>query len=143
MASIRRGFYLVFKKLIYLFIHLWPMAVAVHVPSCAVGHSFQKIFLFWWLLCCDRALATWASAVTALGSVVMAHGLNCSGSVDFLDQGLKPCPLHWQADFATTDHQELQGQILAILKPILKAVDNQNLFSLSPSLSVCGYTSTR
>ena len=35
-----------------------------------------------------------------MGSVVVAHGLSCSSaSVIFLDQGLNPCPQHWQVDF--------------------------------------------
>ena len=46
----------------------------------------------------------WASVVVArglqsAGSVVVAHGLSCSTACGiFLDQGLDPCPLHWQAD---------------------------------------------
>ena len=33
------------------------------------------------------------------GSVVVAHGLSCSAACGiFPDQGLNPCPLHWQAD---------------------------------------------
>ena len=32
------------------------------------------------------------------GSVVMAHGLSCSAACGiFLDQGLNPSPLHWEA----------------------------------------------
>ena len=34
-----------------------------------------------------------------VGSVVVAHGLGCSEAYGiFPDQGLNPCPLHWQAD---------------------------------------------
>ena len=34
-----------------------------------------------------------------VGSVVVAHGLSCSAARGiFPDQGLNPCPLHWQAD---------------------------------------------
>ena len=33
----------------------------------------------------------------------MAHGLSCSAACwIFLDQGLNPCPLHWQADSLST-----------------------------------------
>ena len=33
------------------------------------------------------------------GSVVVVQGLSCSKAcVIFLDQGLNPCPLHWQMD---------------------------------------------
>ena len=34
------------------------------------------------------------------------HGLSCpSARGIFLDQGLNPCPLHWQADSQPLDHQ--------------------------------------
>ena len=36
----------------------------------------------------------------------MAHGLRCSVACGiFPDQGLKPCPLHWQADSQPLHHQ--------------------------------------
>ena len=36
----------------------------------------------------------------------MAHGLSCSTSCGiFLDQGLNPCPLHWQVDSQPLRHQ--------------------------------------
>ena len=41
--------------------------------------------------------STWA--LEPAGSVVVAHGLSFSAACGiFLDQGLNPCPLHWQAD---------------------------------------------
>ena len=40
-----------------------------------------------------------ARAPGVRASVVAAHGLSCSVACRiFLDQGLNPCPLHWQAD---------------------------------------------
>ena len=34
-----------------------------------------------------------------MASLVVAHGLSCSAARGiFPDQGLNPCPLHWQAD---------------------------------------------
>ena len=46
-----------------------------------------------------RALGTWASAA-------VAHGLSCSTACGILpDQGLNPCPLHWQADSQPLRHQ--------------------------------------
>ena len=40
------------------------------------------------------------------GSAVVAHGLRCSVSCGiFLDQGLNPCLLHWQADSYPLFHQ--------------------------------------
>ena len=57
------------------------------------------------------ALAVQASVSVACSLLVAAQGLGSPGSVDvahrlscplacgiFLDQGLNPCPLHWQAD---------------------------------------------
>ena len=50
--------------------------------------------------CCRaRALGTWAS-------VVVARGLSCSTACGiFPDQGLNPCPLHWQVDSYPLCHQ--------------------------------------
>ena len=40
------------------------------------------------------------------GSVVVAHGPSCSAARGILpDQGLNPCPLHWQADSQPLRHQ--------------------------------------
>ena len=40
------------------------------------------------------------------GSVVVAHGASCSVACGiFPDQGLNPCPLHWQADSQPLHHQ--------------------------------------
>ena len=40
------------------------------------------------------------------GSVIVAHGLSCCMSCGiFLDQGLNPCPLHWQVDSQSLNHQ--------------------------------------
>ena len=41
-----------------------------------------------------------------MGSVVVAHGPSCSAACGiFPDQGLNPCPLHWQADSQPLRHQ--------------------------------------
>ena len=39
------------------------------------------------------------------GSVVVVHEISCSSVYGiFLDQGLNPCPLHWQADSLPLSH---------------------------------------
>ena len=49
--------------------------------------------------CCGAWALEWAS-------VVVVHGFSCSTARGiFLDQGLNPCPLHWQADSYPLDHQ--------------------------------------
>ena len=41
------------------------------------------------------------------GSVVVVHGPSCSMACEiFLDQGLNPCPLHWQAGSHPLSHQQ-------------------------------------
>ena len=40
------------------------------------------------------------------GSVVVMHGFSCPLACGiFLDQGLNPCPLHWQVNLQPLDHQ--------------------------------------
>ena len=53
-----------------------------------------------------RPLVLWASPVAALGFGVVAHELSCLTACGiFPDQGLDPCPLHWQADSYPQSHQ--------------------------------------
>ena len=85
-------------------------------------HFFNYYFWMCWdLHCCVWAFSSWgeqgllfvavcglflamASLVAAhglqnVGSVVVAHGLSHSVTCGiFPDQGLNPCPLHWQVD---------------------------------------------
>ena len=110
---------LFFYKFI-LFIYFWLpwVFVAAHGLSLAAasrGYSSLQCagFSLRWLLLlrstgCRRAdsssCGAWVSVVVArglwsTGSVVVAHGLSCSAACGiFPDQGLNPCPLHWQAD---------------------------------------------
>ena len=77
-------------------------------------------FSLWWLLllwstgsrrtgfstCSARAQQLWRMALEHAGSVVVAHGLSCSGACGiFPDLGLNPCPLHWQVDSYLLYHQ--------------------------------------
>ena len=79
---------------------------------------FFKLFLFtiYWLCwvfsgACRLSLALWCAGFALLASlvehglqrawasVVVVHGLSCPVTCGiFLDQGLNPCPLHWQAN---------------------------------------------
>ena len=54
----------------------------------------------------SRPLLLWSTGSRRAGSVVVAHGLSCSAACGILpDQGLNPCPLHWQADSQPLRHQ--------------------------------------
>ena len=47
----------------------------------------------------SRPLLLQSTGSRRAGSVVVAHGPSCSAACGiFPDQGLNPCPLHWQAD---------------------------------------------
>jgi len=47
-----------------------------------------------------------APRLQSTGSIAVVHGLSCSeASWIFLDQGLNPCPLHWQVDSLPLSHQ--------------------------------------
>ena len=54
----------------------------------------------------SRPLPLRSTGSRCTGSVVVAHGPNCSVACGiFPDQGLNPCPLHWQADSQPLRHQ--------------------------------------
>ena len=54
----------------------------------------------------------------ATSSIAVSHGLCCSTACGiFPDQGLNPCPLHWQADSYPLDHQESTMNNLLIFRP--------------------------
>ena len=52
-------------------------------------------------------------------SLVAVHGLGCLVACGiFLDQRLKPCPLHWQVDSQPLDHQG--RPVLCIISNFIK-----------------------
>ena len=95
--------------LIYLFIYLF-LAVLGFFRFCARafsscgerGHSSSRcagFSLLWSLL-------LRSTGSRRAGSVVVPHGPSCSAACGILpDQGLNPCPLHWQADSQPLRHQ--------------------------------------
>ena len=60
-----------------------------------------------------QASAVADSGLDGTGSVVVAHRLGCSMACGiFLDQGLNPCLLHWQADSSPLSHQGGPGKLI-------------------------------
>ena len=54
----------------------------------------------------SRPLLLRSTGSRRAGSVVVAYGPSCSAACGiFPDQGLNPCPLHWQADSQPLHHQ--------------------------------------
>ena len=92
---------------IYLFIYFWLCWVFVSVRglspvAASGGHSSLQCAG----LSLSRPLPFRSTSSRRTGSVVVAHGLSCSAACGiFPDQGLNPCPLHWQADSQPLRHQ--------------------------------------
>ena len=92
---------------LFLFIYLWLCWVFISVRGLSLvvasgGHSSLRcagLSLSWPLL-------LRSTGSRRAGSVTVAHRPSCSTACGmFPDQGLNPCPLHWQADSQPLRHQ--------------------------------------
>ena len=91
----------------FFFFNLWLCWVFVSVRGLSLvaasgGHSSS------WCagLSLSRPLLLQSTGSRRAGSVVVAHGPNCSAACGiFPDQGSNPYPLHWQADSQPLRHQ--------------------------------------
>ena len=105
---------LTFYLFIYLFIYFWLCWVFVSVRGLSLvaasgGHPSSQCVG----LSLSRPLLLWSTSSRRTGSVVVAHGPSCSAACGiFPDQGLNPCPLHWQADSQPLGHQGSPGLFL-------------------------------
>ena len=92
---------------IYLFHYLWLCWVFVSVRGLPLvvasgGHSSSQCAGF----SLSRPLLLRSTGSKRAGSVIVAHGPSCYAACGiFPDQGLNPCPLHWQADSQPLRHQ--------------------------------------
>ena len=104
--------------LFYLFIYLWLCWVFVSVRGISLvvasgGHSSSRCAG----LSLSRPLLLRSTGSRRAGSVIVAHGPSCSAARGILpDQGLNPCPLHWEADSQPLRHQ---GSPIGIFKRML------------------------
>ena len=95
------------KELLYLFIYFWLCWVFVSVRGLSLvaasgGHSSSRCVG----LSLSRPLLLRSTGSRRADSVIVAHGLSCSAACGiFPDEGLNPCPLHWQADSQPLHHQ--------------------------------------
>ena len=91
----------------YLFVYLWLCWVFVSVRGLSLAvasgdHSSSRCMG----LSPSRPLPLRSTGSRRAGSVTVAHRPSCSTACGiFPDQGLNPCPLHWQADSQTLCHQ--------------------------------------
>ena len=90
-----------------IFIYFWLCWVFISVRGLSLvvasgGHSSSRCAG----LSLSRPLLLRSAGSRRAGSVVVAHGPSCSVACGiFPDQGLNPCPLHWQADSQPLRHQ--------------------------------------
>ena len=103
-------FFLKSSSLIYLFnliLFFWLCWVFVSVQGLSLvvasgDHSSSRCVG----LPPPRPLPLRSTGPRHAGSAVVAHGPSCSTACGILpDQGLNPCPLHWQADSQPLRHQ--------------------------------------
>ena len=92
---------------LFLFFYLWLCWVFVSVRglspvAASGGHSSSRCAG----LSLSRPLLLRSTGSRCPGSVVVAHGPSCSVACGiFPDQGLNPCPVHWQTDSQPLRHQ--------------------------------------
>ena len=107
-----------------LFIYFWLCWVFVSVRGLSLvaasgGHSSSRCVG----LSLSRPLLLWSTGSRRAGSVLVAHGLSYSTACGILpDQGLNPCPLHWQADSQPLCHQGSPFLYFLPLNYILKII---------------------
>ena len=91
-----KAFFLLLLLFIYFWL-LWVFVAACRLSLVVVSGGYPSLqcagFSLRWLLLLRN------TGSRAQASVVVAHGLRCSVACGiFPDQGLNPCPVHWQAD---------------------------------------------
>ena len=106
LASVFLFFFFHFFFLsICLFIYLWLCWVFVSERGLSLVAASGGLSL-------SRPLLLQSTGSRRAGSVVVAHGPSCSAACGILpDQGLSPCPLHWQADSQPLRHQESPASV--------------------------------
>ena len=98
---------LFFFNYLFIYFYLWLCWVFVSVRGLSLlvasgGHSSSRYAG----LSLSRPLLLQSTGSRRAGSVIVTHGSSCSAACGiFPDQGLNPCPLHWQADSQPLRHQ--------------------------------------
>ena len=99
-----------FNLFIYLFMAVLGLRFCARAPSSCGKRGPLFIAVRGPL---SRPLLLWSTGSRRAGSVIVAHGPSCSAACGiFPDQGLNPCPLHWQADSQPLCHQGSPGYII-------------------------------
>ena len=96
-----------FKRYLLIYIWLCWIFVAAHGLSLVVGIRGYSLVVVCRLLTAMAFLAVEQGLKGTWSSVVVTHKLSCSEACGILvlDQGLNPCPLHWQMGSQPPGHQ--------------------------------------
>ena len=90
-----------FLNLVYFLLH-WVFVTVCRVSLAVASEGYSAVCR---LLIAVAALV-WSTGSRLTGSVVVAHRLSRPMACGIVpDQGSNPCPLHWQADALSPDHQ--------------------------------------
>ena len=123
-----------FLNLLFIYyFYFWPCWVFASVRglspvAASGGHSSSRCAG----LSPSRPLLSRSTGSRRSGSAVVAHGPSRSAACGILpDQGLNPCPLHWQADSQPLRHQGSPQTWIFILLIHLTVCD----LNLSPNVS--------
>ena len=114
------SFQFFFFKFICLFIYFWLCWVFISMRGLSLvaasgGHSSSRCAG----LSLSRPLFLRSTGSRRAGSLVVAHGLSCSTACGiFPDQGLNPCPRHWQADSQPLRHQGSPLVLIELPSPL-------------------------
>ena len=97
----------IYLFILFILIYLWLCWVLISVRGLSLGAASGGHSSSWCAgLSLSRPLLLRSTGSRRAGSVVEAHGPSCSAACGiFSDQGLNPCPLHWQADSQPLRHQ--------------------------------------
>ena len=93
------NFYTLFIYFIFIFWLCWVFVSVrgLSLVAASGGHSSSR---------CNGLSLSLPLLLRSAGSVLVSHGPSCSAACEiFPDQGLNPCPLHWQADSQPLRHQ--------------------------------------
>ena len=102
MLSQMVGFPSFFKKFIYFYLFMAVLGLRFCVRAFSSCGKWGPLFF----IVVRGPLLLWSTGSRRASSVVVAHGPSCSVACGiFPDQGLNPCPLHWQADSQPLRHQ--------------------------------------
>ena len=108
--------FLLFHSTLFLFIYLFLTMLGLHCCTRAFsscGRQGPPSSCGAWASHCGGFSLLWGTGSRFVSSAVVAHRLSCPVAYGiFLDQGLNPCPMHWQDDSLPSEPQVKPGRMI-------------------------------